>query len=244
VTARLTDKRPGYAPAIIEDLMIGARLFRRAFNEGETISVNRDTLLLRDNDEAAGALQISRGFAYRSITFRDGRRAILDVLLPGDVVGLDRLVMVSPAHDIVAANAVAGRVISSQRCRELFDDPATGRWIFALMTEARNRMDRVTSTIARCDARERLASFLLDIFDRLRHRQLISGYTFNLPLTQEQIGDHLGLTMVHVNRTLRQLREDGLVLGGRGVVILLDVEKLRALVDAGRETAPASEILA
>lgn len=236
-----SEQKPGYAPAIVEDLMIGARLFRRAFTEGEPISVSREVAVFREGGQEAGAFQISRGFAYRSITFRDGRRAILDVLLPGDVVGLERVVLAGSTHDVFAANSVAGRILSKSRCRELLEDPRTGRWLFALMAEARGRMDRVASMIARCDARERLAGFLLDIYDRLRHRELITGQTFNLPLTQEQIGDHLGLTMVHVNRTLRQLRQDGLVLAGRGVVILLNIEGLRAVINTAAHPTSAPE---
>ena len=70
---------------------------------------------------------------------------------------------------------------------------------------------------------------LLDIHDRLRHRDLINRPTFNLPLTQEQIADHLGLTLVHVNRTLRRLREEKIVLVERQVVIIQDIERLREL---------------
>jgi hypothetical protein len=71
---------------------------------------------------------------------------------------------------------------------------------------------------------------LLDIHDRLKRRDLISRPTFNLPLTQEQIADYLGLTMVHINRTLRRLREERLALLDRHVVIIHDLPALRELV--------------
>ena len=63
----------------------------------------------------------------------------------------------------------------------------------------------------------------------LRRRGLTDRLSFNLPLTQEQIADHLGLTLVHVNRTLRRLREERLVLVERQVVTILDLEGLREL---------------
>jgi DNA-binding transcriptional regulator LsrR (DeoR family) len=75
----------------------------------------------------------------------------------------------------------------------------------------------------------RICVLLLDIHDRLRRRGLINRPTFNLPLTQEQIADHLGLTLVHVNRTLRRLREQKLVIVDRQVVIIMDMEQLRSL---------------
>jgi hypothetical protein len=90
--------------------------------------------------------------------------------------------------------------------------------------------DRHLTAITRFDARERCALFLLDLHDRLRRRDLIARPTFNLPLTQEQIADHLGMTMVHVNRTLRHLREDRLAIVAQQVVMLTDLDRLRALV--------------
>jgi CRP/FNR family transcriptional regulator, anaerobic regulatory protein len=69
---------------------------------------------------------------------------------------------------------------------------------------------------------------LLDLHDRLRRRGLITHPIYSLPLTQEQLADHLGLTLVHVNRTLRRLREERVVLLDRQVVIIQDLERLRA----------------
>jgi CRP-like cAMP-binding protein len=91
-----------------------------------------------------------------------------------------------------------------------------------LSAEARWRAARLAASIGRLDAQARICVMLLDIYDRLRRPELISRATFNLPLTQEQIADHLGLTLVHVNRILRRLREEKLVLVDRQVVIIRD----------------------
>lgn len=72
---------------------------------------------------------------------------------------------------------------------------------------------------------------ILELYQRLRRRGLINGMSFHLPLTQEQIADHLGLTLVYVNRTLRRLREERLLLFERQVVIILDYERLRAMLN-------------
>src|SRR5207302_9527438 len=110
------------------------------------------------------------------------------------------------------ASALGYRSMTAGALRELMADRTIGLRVAALMAETRWRMDRHMTAITRLDARERIGLFLLDIYDRLRRRELISRPTFNLPLTQEQIADHLGMTMVHVNRTLRRLREDRLVM--------------------------------
>ena len=79
---------------------------------------------------------------------------------------------------------------------------------------------------------------------------MISRTTYNLPLTQEQIADHLGLTLVHVNRTLRRLREERIVLVDRQVVIIMDLERLRAFAqglpqpaELPEPNAPAKRVL-
>ena len=77
---------------------------------------------------------------------------------------------------------------------------------------------------------DRMIELLVDIHDRLHRRGLIARPSFNLPLTQEQMADYLGLTMVHVNRTLRQLREEKLALIDRQVVIIMDLPRLREIV--------------
>ncbi len=71
---------------------------------------------------------------------------------------------------------------------------------------------------------------LLGFYDRLRSRHLIQRATFNLPLTQEEIADYLGLTTEHVNRVLRHMREQNLLIMDRGVVVLRDVTGIRKIV--------------
>ena len=92
----------------------------------------------------------------------------------------------------------------------------------ALLAEAKWRADRHVTALTRFDASERIA-VLVAIYDRLRRRDLIARPTFNLPLTQEQLRDHLGMTMVHIGRTLRALREAKLVIFNHPVVIILDL---------------------
>jgi DNA-binding transcriptional regulator LsrR (DeoR family) len=70
---------------------------------------------------------------------------------------------------------------------------------------------------------------LIDLYDRLRRRRLIARSSFNLHLTQQQIGDHLGLTNAHVNRVLRWFACEDIALVKRYVVIIRDMPRLRRL---------------
>ena len=221
---------PTYLPEVTEDLLTGGRLLRRAFLAMPYQSAPRDQPLFRE-DGAAPLVMIHRGLAYRSCTLPNGRRAILDLLLPGDVGGLEHLVLRRRDEEIIAGGSVVGyRAITPTALRRLMAETAIALTVTGLLAEARRRLDRQLAMVARMHARERLIGMLLDIHDRLRRRELIARPTFNLPLTQEQIADYLGLTMVHVNRTLRQLREERLALIDRQVVIILDLPALREIV--------------
>jgi CRP-like cAMP-binding protein len=159
----------------------------------------------------------------------DGRRAILDVLLPTDIVGVEHPVSRGSNRDIVAASPLTYRMLSAAKLRQLMANSQIAARMLALAAETQWRADRLISALSRMDAYERIASFLLNTYDRLRRAQLIARPRFALHLSQDQIGDHLGLTTVHVSRTLRRLRDDKVVLVDRQVVIILDVERLRAI---------------
>ena len=234
---------PSYLPEVTEDLLTGGRLLRRAFMAMPYQSVTRDRPLF-GHDGPPSLVMMHRGLAYRSCTLPNGRRAILDLLLPGDIGGLEHLVLRRPDEEVTAAgNLVGYRLMAAAGLRRLMQEPAVAISVTGLLAEARRRMDRHLAMVARMHARERLIGMLLDIHDRLHRRELIIRPTFNLPLTQEQIADYLGLTMVHVNRTLRQLREEKLALIERQVVIILDLARLRDSVMGlpslvGEPTAP------
>ena len=90
-------------------------------------------------------------------------------------------------------------------------------------------MDRLAA-IRRLEARERIAAFLLDLYDRLQHLGLISQPRFNLPVTQSNVADYLGMTPEHFNRTLADLRDSGLVEIDRRVIANMQVKQLRSII--------------
>jgi CRP-like cAMP-binding protein len=231
--------RPGFAAAAVEDLLTGAERLRQAFLQTPVRFAARDTALARAGDPEPAVFLLHSGFAYRSCAMADGRRAILDILLPGDFTGLDHIVLARPMEEITAADRLSYHALGAAAVRALMADPAIALRVLALIAEARWRGDRLAASLGRLDAHARICMMLLDIYERLRRRELINRPSFNLPFTQEQIADHLGLTLVHVNRTLRRLREERLVLVDRQVVIIKDLDRLRALV---RSSCPSVDL--
>ena len=220
-------ERPRHAAAVTEDLLAGARGLERAFTGTPIRFAVRDTPLVRLGDPEPPIILIRSGFAFRSCGLPDGRRAILHIVTPGDYVGLDHLVLARPIEEVTAASRIGYNALPAAQLREMMKDPAINLQVLALLAEMRWRSDRLATSIGRLDAAARICVMLLDVYERLRHHGLISRLTFNLPLTQEQMADHLGLTLVHVNRTLRRLREERIVLVDRQVVIIMDLDRLR-----------------
>lgn len=221
---------PGGATVPREDLAVGGGILRRAFLQTPLRCAGRDATLIRLGERDAPVILLRDGFAYRSFALSDGRRAILDVLVPGDIIGLDHIVLANPTAEITAANRVGYHTLEPAQLRALMSDRCVALSVLALTAEARWRGDRLAAMIGRLDAQARIAALILSIHDRLRRRGLTNHLSFSLPLTQEQIADHLGLTLVHVNRTLRRLRVERLVLVDRQVVIIMNLDGLRELV--------------
>jgi CRP/FNR family transcriptional regulator, anaerobic regulatory protein len=222
-----TPERPRYAAAVTEELLTGSRRLRQAFLDTPLRFAGRDTLLARASEDETSVILIRNGFALRSCELADGRRVILHILTAGDIAGLDHTVLARPIEEITAASRVGYHTLRPSQVRELMADRCITLQVLALVAEARSRSDRLAAMIGRLDAQARICVMLLDLYERLRRRELISRTTYNLPLTQEQIADHLGLTLVHVNRTLRRLREERIVLVDRQVIIIMDFGRLR-----------------
>ncbi len=224
------DAPPRFAPAAGEDLLLGGRNLRRAFLLKPMRRVDRNAKLFDPRQHDPEVLLIANGFAHRSCAMADGSRAILDILTIGDVVGLDHVVLAGPLDKFVASSPLSYRALPASELRQLMAaDPPLALHVCALLAEARWRAARLAIGLGRLDAHARICLLLLDVYDRLRRRGLINGQTYNLPLTQEEIADHLGLTIVHVNRTLRRLREEGVVIVDRQVVLIRDLARMREL---------------
>src|SRR5215467_13654911 len=130
---------------------------------------------------------------------------------------------------VAAAGPVKYLVLDAVSLQRLAEDREIALCFTSLLIDARRRSEELAARIARLDAPERVAAMLADLYDRLRRRRLIARSTYNLHLTQQQIGDYLGLTGVHVNRVLRWFSREDIALVKGYVVIIRDMPRLRRL---------------
>jgi len=168
------------------------------------------------------------GWAARYRTLRDGSRRILSFLLPGDFCNLQSIAIhtmdhgiktVSECHvayvereevdRIVRSNSVASRALLRST---LIDEAILRRWL---------------GNSGRLDAYEAIAHLFCELHCRLELVGLAEGSSIFMPARQEEIGDAVGITSVHVNRTLNRMRADGLIEYRKGRLTINDLAALR-----------------
>lgn len=172
------------------------------------------------------------GSAIRHRILRDGRRQILNILLPGDFIGFPGCFFENALYAVTALTDAIVCPVPFSVLIGLFEHrpqlAATLFWSFAC--EAAIYAEHLID-IGRRSALERVAHFLLELLTRLRVIGLADEKSYRMPLTQELVADALGLSLPHVNRTLRQLRDDGLVTIEDQRVSITDINALAALAD-------------
>lgn len=182
--------------------------------------------IVHEGEAVSGIWMLRAGWAALVRHFADGRRQIEHVLLPGDPLPFER-----EAHypaTIVSLTPVTLVDLDGP----WLGDPALLDGVLRrhTMVTIHHLLD-ATARLGRQVAIERFAHLLLELRDRLRGVGLATNTHFRMPLTQEMLADTLGLTSVHVNRTLQMMRQQELIeLEGREVTLLL-LDELARLAD-------------
>lgn len=232
--------RPDFRPRLAENLLQGARKLHAASLSAPLRSVGSGTVLIRPDRPSDGLFHLYRGWATRTRYWTDGRRAILSIYVPGDVIGIESALLDRAPDEVVTVSPAMIHTIDAGTVANLMTSPPTATYIAWLISEAQRRGDGVAGAIGRLDARERLALMLLDFHERLRRRNLASPSSYVLPLTQQHIADHLGLTIVHINRTLHWFRAERIVDIEKHIVTIRDLDRLRQIAMADRALGGAA----
>jgi len=161
------------------------------------------------------------GWASRYKQLDDGRRQIVSFFVPGDLCDLHVFILREMDHGIAAITPVRLAQIPRETMLDLMDrHPRITRalWWETLVNAAIQR--EWTVNLGRRTALERLAHLFCELFIRLRATGLTDGNTCAFPITQIELADATGLTSVHVNRTLKEMRAAGLIiLKGRQLTV-------------------------
>jgi CRP-like cAMP-binding protein len=193
-----------------------------------TARARRD--ILREGEQPTAAKVILDGWAVQYKTLPDGRRQIVAILLPGDMISVDSILL-SADYSVGAATPLTYADVSSEELGALRTHaPAIDRAlrIDSVVTAAVQREWIIG--IGQRNARERLAHMMCEIFVRLGAVGLVEGTRCEMPLTQCDLAEASGMTPVHVNRTLQELRYEELISLDRRI---LTIPRFTALAKAG-----------
>jgi CRP/FNR family transcriptional regulator, anaerobic regulatory protein len=224
-----------------DQLQTGRRELITRFRKSPPCTIGAGKLLAAGIKSRAAICHLVAGWACQNRDFSDGHQAILDIYLPGDVIGLDSVLRTRALNSVLTLTSIAIEVIDAEDAMlDLMTRGSTALYIAWLLGQRQQRADRLLGAISSLDARGRLAAMVLDFFERLSRRGLVTGTTYNLPLNQAQMGAYLGLTVAHINRVLRSLREERIANVENHAVTIFDVEGLKRLARDGRiAAAPA-----
>ena len=182
--------------------------------------------LIREGDRPDHVILMIEGWAARYKLLPDGARQITAFLIPGDFGDLHVTVLGHMDHGITTLTRSKVAFIPRAGIDALTERPSLIKafWWATLVDSAVLRAWIVN--VGRRDAAEAVGHLFCELYVRMKNVGLVNGRRFELPLTQEEIADALGLTSVHVNRVLQRMRSDELISLRQGLLTILDYRRL------------------
>ena len=205
------------------------------------VSVAAGDAIIHEGQADAPLFTLFTGWAFRFKTLSDGRRQILNFLLPGDFIGVQQKMTEASPHGVEALSDVSLCAFQRDALWALHRAaPSIGFDITWLAAHEESLVDDNLLSVGRRSAEERIATLLILLFKRaaaVMPQGGVDGVPF--PLTQQHIADGLGLSLVHTNKTLRKLERRGLhrIEGGR--LYLRDTRALAKLADLYGDGKPS-----
>lgn len=185
--------------------------------------------IVHTGDPLSQSMLLIEGIMSRYIDDRNGMRQLVAIHVPGDFVDLHAFPLKVLDHDVASMTAVTVAIVPHRELEAIereMPDMARKLWFATLIDAAIHRA--WLFRLGRLDALGRVAHFLCETNARLLSAGLGDGRRFALGLTQNDIAEICGLTNVHVNRVMRQLREDRLCVFRSSLVEILEPDQLAA----------------
>ncbi len=224
VNSPLAKKLNSFVPLSPDEVACLADLQARR----RTVAAMTEIVHEGQTDHRAWILQEGWANCYKLVP--NGGRQIIGFPLPGDFMGLRSILLRTSDHSFASLTDAVITEVPKQRIDEIFQAfPRLASAILWAMSRDEAMVVEHLVSLGRRSAIEGLAHLFLELGQRLALVDLVSGSGFACPLNQYVLADALGITAVHVNRVLRQLREQGLVTVKANQVIIHDLDGLREL---------------
>ncbi len=198
----------------------------------QVTSIRADQDIVREGDQPTRCFALLEGFAVPYKMTGGGKRQIMAFYIAGDIPDLQSLLLKTLDHTIGTLTPCKVGFVQHQHLREIcrrFPRISDAFWRNTLVDAAIFR--EWMASIGRRDAYPRIAHVICEIITKMRAVGLAEDHVIAMPITQGEIADALGLSNVHVNRILTQLRDDGLIEMSRTHVKVPDWERLKKAGD-------------
>ncbi|KQU62631.1 hypothetical protein ASG67_04330 [Sphingomonas sp. Leaf339] len=195
-------------------------------------TLEASTYVIREAERPGSCFVLMAGFAFRQKLTGDGTQQIVALHIPGDPIDLHYLALDVADHSVQMLTRGDIAVIARADLQHLVKTrPAVGHALFANMLAETAISREWIVNVGRRNALTRTAHLLCELGARLEAADLIDEYGYVLPMTQERLGDALGLTSVHVNRMLKELEIGGLISRTKRKINFPGWEQLRSIGD-------------
>jgi CRP/FNR family transcriptional regulator len=225
----LCEKCPLRAEKALRDFAPEEIKFVDSFKSGELTAAAGTTLLL-EGTNSAHLYTVLSGWAIRYKMLPDGRRQILNFVLPADFLGLQGSVLGEMQHSVEALTDMLLCVFPRERLWELYrNHPSLAFDLTWIASREEQFLDEYLLGVGRRKALERVAFVLLHLFLRAEQVGLTTRDKVQFPFTQQHLADALGMSLVHTNKTLRRLTASKAVRWKNRTFEILDRDALTAM---------------
>lgn len=205
--------------------------FVSRFKMGE-LAVDPGTTILAEGSSSAHIYTVLSGWGFRYKLLEDGRRQVLNFLLPGDFVGMQASLLTEMHHTAEALTKMLLCVFERSRLWELYQNqPGLAFDLTWIAAREERMLDEHLLSVGQRSGEERAAYLLLFLFVRARSRGLVRGSHAVFPLSQPLVADALGLSLVHTNRVLNRFTRRGLIALNKRQITLIDLKGLKEIAD-------------
>lgn len=217
-------KRPAFEPFTDAELA-----FMRRFKAGE-LTVGPHTTILLQGAASPQIFTALSGWGVRYTLLPDGGRQVINFVMPGDLVGLQAGLLGEMQHSVDALTEMTLCVFARADLWDLFKtNPSRAYDLTWLAAREEHFLGDLVTTVGRRDGLGRVAWGLVVLYRRARLRELARDGVLPMPFRQQDLADAFGLSLVHTNKMLAQLRARGLIAIGGGEMRLNDLAGLEAI---------------